>query len=224
MVSELERMDEMEQKLRQEKEQQPAAPPAAVSATEHAEPVRMPKPGKKVQMAVEPEEAEAPDGVQLMFGDKGKLRRMDTPAAGVLMYARSQMRSRIHASAGSLFLSQRGLTRAFRPRRSVLAGDDESPQKPAGDGPPEGKPLDKIIRSELTEGDEEEGGGGGGGLSLELPDDAGSSDGDATPLDRMDTPSTGLLHNNSLNKTDANSPVQGTVGKVHAVTGELATT
>ena len=116
------------------------------------------------------------------------------------------------------------MTRAFRPRRSVLADDDESPQKPAGDGPPEGKPLDKIIRSELTEGDEEEGGGGGGGLSLELPDDAGSSDGDATPLDRMDTPSTGLLHNNSLNKTDADSPVQGTVGKVHAVTGELATT
>ena len=53
----------------------------------------MPKPGKKVQMAVEPEEAEAPGGDQSTFENKGKLRRMDTPAAGVLMYARSQMRS-----------------------------------------------------------------------------------------------------------------------------------
>ena len=61
--------------------------------------------------------------------------------------------------------------------RLMSGSDDASPRRPATTGPPEGRPLDKIIRTELTEeaeGENEEAqgeaAGGGAGLPLELPD------------------------------------------------------
>jgi hypothetical protein len=125
--------------------------------------------------------------------------------------------------------------------RLMSGSDDASPRRPATTGPPEGRPLDKIIRTELTEeaeGENEEAqgeaAGGGAGLPLELPD-VSTDDNQAsteTELDRMDTPSCGVIHLSDCSlgstpgaiSTASTSPVRDTVGKVHAVAGDLVAT
>lgn len=107
---------------------------------------------------------------------------------------------------------------------NILGGDDGSPNAPADDVPSEGQPMNKIIRSPLAEGDEEAEdspavGASAGALSLELPDDE-ASPAVAGEMDlRAMTPASGVVHN-SLSQL---SPINGAVGKVHAVAGDLGT-